>query len=157
MADLKPARIKFYVDADVLGIAKVLMLTRVDVTYPGDPGGPQRDKRFRLPCPVPTPDIDDDEWLPIVAEQGWVVITKDSAIGRTRSLRDLALLHGNRIVAVGSKMKAMRTWDHLVVLLSVWDRIEKLADLPGPWMYRATKNHLSAFDGFPTHRPSKRD
>lgn len=29
----------FYVDADILGLGKVLAGIRPDVTYPGDPGG----------------------------------------------------------------------------------------------------------------------
>ena len=35
----KPAVVRFYFDADVLGLAKVLVQVRADVTYPGDPGG----------------------------------------------------------------------------------------------------------------------
>jgi hypothetical protein len=35
----KPAIVRFYVDADVLGLAKILVQVRSDVTYPGDPGG----------------------------------------------------------------------------------------------------------------------
>jgi hypothetical protein len=35
----KPADVRFYCDADVLGLAKILAGLRPDVTYPGDPGG----------------------------------------------------------------------------------------------------------------------
>jgi hypothetical protein len=35
----KPAVVRFYFDADVLGLAKVLVQVRAEVTYPGDPGG----------------------------------------------------------------------------------------------------------------------
>jgi hypothetical protein len=31
--------VRFYFDADVLGLAKVMVQLRSDVTYPGDPGG----------------------------------------------------------------------------------------------------------------------
>jgi hypothetical protein len=34
----KPADVRFYFDADVLGVAKVLAQLRPDITYPGDPG-----------------------------------------------------------------------------------------------------------------------
>jgi hypothetical protein len=34
----KPATVRFYFDADVLGLAKTVAL-RSDVTYPGDTGG----------------------------------------------------------------------------------------------------------------------
>jgi hypothetical protein len=35
---VKPAAVRFYVDADVLGLAEILAKLRYDVTYPGDPG-----------------------------------------------------------------------------------------------------------------------
>jgi hypothetical protein len=35
----KPAAVRFYLDADILGLAKVLVTLRPDMTYPGDPGG----------------------------------------------------------------------------------------------------------------------
>ena len=35
----RPATVRFYIDADILGLAKVLVQVRADVTYPGDPGG----------------------------------------------------------------------------------------------------------------------
>jgi len=35
----KPAVVRFHVDADVLGPAKILVQVRSDVTHPGDPGG----------------------------------------------------------------------------------------------------------------------
>ena len=38
MSRVKPAQVDFYVDADVLGLARVLARLRSDVTYPGDPG-----------------------------------------------------------------------------------------------------------------------
>jgi hypothetical protein len=34
----KPAAVHYYIDADVLGLAKILVQVRPDVTYPGDPG-----------------------------------------------------------------------------------------------------------------------
>jgi hypothetical protein len=51
----KPATIRFYVDADVLGLAKILVQIRPDVTYPGDPGGIVKGHRLRPPCPITDP------------------------------------------------------------------------------------------------------
>jgi hypothetical protein len=36
---IKPAEVRYYIDADILGLARVLAALRPDVTYPGDPGG----------------------------------------------------------------------------------------------------------------------
>jgi hypothetical protein len=45
---VKPAEIRFYLDADILGLAHVLVGLRPDVTYSGDPGGVMH-KRLRPP------------------------------------------------------------------------------------------------------------
>ena len=55
----KPADVRFYIDADVPGLAKMLVQVRPDVTYPGDPGGVLH-KRYR-PCPVQSTDVDDEK------------------------------------------------------------------------------------------------
>ncbi len=52
----KPATVRFYVDADVLGLAKVLVQVRPDVTYPGDPGGVVHGRQ-RPPCPISSPSV----------------------------------------------------------------------------------------------------
>jgi hypothetical protein len=41
----KPATVRFYFDADVLGLAKTVVTLRSDVTYPGDPGVVHRRER----------------------------------------------------------------------------------------------------------------
>ena len=35
---LRAAQVRLYVDADILGLGKILGALRNDVTYPGDPG-----------------------------------------------------------------------------------------------------------------------
>jgi hypothetical protein len=42
--------VRFYVDADVLGLGKLLAGLRNDPTHPGDPGAVIH-KRQRPPCP----------------------------------------------------------------------------------------------------------
>src|SRR5437763_2258197 len=51
-----------------LGLAKVMARLRWDVTYPGDPGGTVK-RHARPPCPIATTDVDDDQWIPVVAAQ----------------------------------------------------------------------------------------
>jgi hypothetical protein len=36
VSQARPATVRFYFDADVLGVAKVVAALRSDVTYPGD-------------------------------------------------------------------------------------------------------------------------
>ena len=71
--------IRFYIDADLLGVAKILAGVRSDVTYPGDPGGRGPDGFERPPCPVQAGDKDVD-WIPQVAQAGWIIISRDRHI-----------------------------------------------------------------------------
>jgi hypothetical protein len=75
----KPATIRVYFDADVLGLAKLLAKERADFTYPGDPGGRIK-KRQRPPCPITSPATIDPVWIPTVAARGWLIVTRDRAI-----------------------------------------------------------------------------
>ena len=62
-----PAR--FFVDENDLALGKALDAEHGDVVYPGHPDLPE----------VPRGALD-DEWLPVVAEKGLVVITRDKKI-----------------------------------------------------------------------------
>ena len=81
----KPARVLYYIDADVLGLAKILAEIRGDVTYPGDPGGPVKGGRVRAACTVKNPATLDEVWIPETAHQGWLIITRDKAIQDNRA------------------------------------------------------------------------
>jgi hypothetical protein len=76
---MRPAVVRFYLDADILGLAKLLVTVRPDVTYPGDPGGVVH-KRLRPPCPITRVDTRDRVWIPECARQGWLIVTRDSRI-----------------------------------------------------------------------------
>lgn len=94
-----PAQVRFYVDADLLGLAKILVQVRNDVTFPGDQGGVLH-KRQRPACPIDAPDVKDPVWIPRVAAEGWVIITRDSAIqGHSREV-GAVYEHGARMVAL---------------------------------------------------------
>jgi hypothetical protein len=60
----KSAIVRYYVDADVLGLAKILVQIRSDVTYPADPGGPVKGGRVRAPCTINDTGTEDTLWIP---------------------------------------------------------------------------------------------
>lgn len=68
-----------YIDADILGLAKVLAALRSDVTYPGDLGTTIH-RRARPACPISNPGTDDDAWIPEVTAYGWLIVTRDKNI-----------------------------------------------------------------------------
>ncbi len=81
---LRAAQVRIYVDADILGLGKILASLRNDVTYPGDPGADIH-KRHRPYCPITSPDVLDADWIPEVAARGWLIVTRDSMIIQNRN------------------------------------------------------------------------
>ncbi len=140
----KPATVRFYVDADVLGLAKVLVQVRADITYPGDPGGVVH-KRQRPPCPISSPSVLDPVWIPRVAAQDWLIITRDANIADNRAEIAAVRDSGARMVALAGS-EAIGTWAQLEVVMTQWRAIEVLLNQPGPFIYSATRTRLRPVD-----------
>jgi hypothetical protein len=137
---VKQADVRLYLDADVLGLAKVLVQLRSNVTYPGDPGGVLR-KRERSACPITTTDIADEVWIAETSRRAWLIITRDSAIQQNRAEVAAVRDSGARMVAL-SGPEAGTTWAQLEVVMCQWRRIEGLLAEPGPFIYAATRTTL---------------
>jgi len=141
---VKPAQVRFYVDADILGLGKVLAGLRTDVTHPGDPGLVLH-RRHRAACPVTSPRAEDPEWIPVVAAAGWLVITRDRHILEHRREIEAVVEHRACLVAL-SAPDATTTWTQLETVMCQWRGIDELAALPGPFIYRATRTSLQKLD-----------
>jgi hypothetical protein len=59
----KPVHVRFYFDADVVGLAHVIARLRADATYPGDPGAVVN-KHQRPSCLIASPAVLDHLWIP---------------------------------------------------------------------------------------------
>jgi PIN like domain len=145
---VKPAVVRFYIDQDILGL-KFLASLRPDITYPGDPGETIH-KRARPPCPI-KPGTLDIHWLPVVAEQGWLIITRDSHIRQHRAEINAVMDHGAKMVARASE-DATNKWAQLEVVMLQWRGIEKLVDLAGPFVYTASRTSLKRITPEPRRR-----
>ncbi|WP_462188618.1 MULTISPECIES: PIN-like domain-containing protein [unclassified Frankia] len=141
MTRLRPAIVRFYIDADLLGLGKLLGRLRPDVTYPGDPGI-TRFKRERPACPITDVATLDDVWIPTAAKHGWLAITRDSAIQGRRSEINAVRENGARLVSLAGK-EAKGTWDQLEIVMCQWRAIEALLGKPGPFIYTATRTSLT--------------
>lgn len=136
----RPADVRFYVDADVLGLAKLLVRLRSDVTYPGDPGGEFR-HRQRPPCPITSTAVKDTVWIPETSRRGWLVITRDSSIQDHRAEIAAVRDSGARMIALAGS-EAVDTWHQLEVLMLQWRSMERCLSDPGPFIYSATRAAL---------------
>ena len=140
--NLRAAQVRIYVDADMLGLGKILAGLRNDVTYPGDPGALIH-KRQRPPCPITTPDVLDTDWIPRIAAQGWLIITRDSMIIQNRS--EIAAVRESKAKMVALNQRDAQTkWGQLEVFMTQWRRIETLAAEPGPFIRRVSRTTVTA-------------
>ncbi|GAA4678412.1 hypothetical protein [Phytohabitans rumicis] len=144
MSRVKPAEVRIYVDADILGVGHVLAGLRSDITYPGDTGAVIH-KRRRPSCSVTTPATPDPIWIPEATRQGWLIITRDRHIQDHRQEIAAVRQHGARMVAL-SGVEARSTFDQLEVLMCQWRSIEQLLLKPGPFIYTATRTTLRPVD-----------
>jgi len=55
---------RWYIDADTLGLAHVLIRARHDVTFPGDHGMRHTSRWTLPPCPVQQTSAHGTEWIP---------------------------------------------------------------------------------------------
>ncbi len=121
MTEPRLATVRFYFDADVLGVAKVVAALRYDVTYPGDPGATIH-RRIRPACPVTTPAVKDKARIPEVAQRGWLIITRDRHIqdhpAEIAAVRD----HSAKMVAL-SAADAGSVWNQLEVIMARRSRL----------------------------------
>ena len=135
----RPADVRYYFDADVLGLAKVVAGLRADATYPGDKGAVVH-KRQRPPCPIVDPQTPDPEWIPEIANRGWLIITRDRHIRDHPAEIDAVRTHRAKMVALAGE-DARGTWQQLEVLMRQWRKIVELTDA-GPFIYNATRTSL---------------
>ena len=134
---LRAAQVRFYVDADILGLGKILGALRNDVTYPGDPGAVLH-KRHWAPCPIASPDVLDTDWIPDVAGRGWLIVTRDSMILQNRN--EIAAIRENNAKMVALNQRDAQTkWGQLEVFMTQWRHIEALTGERGPFIWRVSR------------------
>lgn len=140
---MRLAEVRFYFDEDILGLAHVVAGLRADCTFPGDLGGVVR-KRRRPPSPIAR-GTKDPVWLPAVAQQGWLIVSRDLNIRENPAERRAVRENGAKMVAL-SGADAGSTWSQLEVLMMRWRRIEALLDEAGPFIYVASRTRFAAVD-----------
>jgi hypothetical protein len=140
MTRIKPAEVRFYLDANLLGLAAILTRVRVDVTFPGDAGGVLY-KRERPSCPIKSTAVLDRDWIPEVATRGWLILTRDRRI-RDHKLELAAVQqYGARLVAFTGD-ETSTVWGQLEAVMCRWRDIERCLDEQPPFIYAASRSRL---------------
>jgi predicted nuclease of predicted toxin-antitoxin system len=71
------------------------------------------------------PDSPDIEWLPIVSERGWIVLTKDENIGRNElEIQAMALANAKVFALVSGNIKRE---DMINIFVNAMEKIDKFA------------------------------
>jgi len=138
----RTAQVRFYVDADIRGLGLILAGLRNDLTYPADPGALIH-KRQRLPCPIASTDVLDEDWIPVVAARGWLIITRDSKITENRNEINAVRENGAKMVALNQR-DAGTKWGQLEAFMTQWRDIERLTTEPGPFIWRASRTAMTS-------------
>lgn len=143
---MKQAEVRFYFDADILGLGKLISGLRPDCTFPGDPGAViHKRQRQRQRCSVTSPATAGTDWIPRVTAEGLLIVTRDAKIQRRVAEVQAVVEHGATMVALTSK-DATTLWKQLEVFMTQWRNIEQLHGLPGPFIYRASRTALTKLE-----------
>jgi hypothetical protein len=148
----RKAEVRFYFDADILGVAHVICGLRNDATYPGDSGALIH-KRKRERCPI-APGTPDDVWVPQVTKLNWLIISRDHNIRENPLERRVVRESGARMIALSGEHAGSK-WVQLELIMKHWRRIELLAIQPGPFIYLATYSRMKALDLSDTPGPRR--
>jgi hypothetical protein len=108
-------RLRFVVDENLLRFGKALTGIRDDLTCFGQP--PVADL---LPQGILDPD-----WIPIVGDRGWVMITTDRRLRTRPAEAALAIEHGLKIVHLHGAAGHGTAWAQTVRFMSRWTAIER--------------------------------
>jgi PIN like domain len=136
---------RWYIDADTLGLAHVLIRARTDVTYPGDTGERHTAKWRLPPCPITDPATDDDVWIPAVTRAGLAILTRDKRIATRTAEINAVIAAGARMFAITSPEK-LHTWDLLSIAVSRWQDFEAALEENCPYIYSVTRTTMSKVD-----------
>jgi hypothetical protein len=75
----------------------------------------------------------DTDWIPIVGDRGWVMITNDRRL-RTRPVEaDLAITHRLKVVHLHGDVGSKPAWDQLIRLTTRWTNVADQQPMEGPW------------------------
>jgi hypothetical protein len=133
--------VKFVVDENLLRMGSGLVAVRRDTA------------RFsRPPVDELLPQgILDTEWIPIVGDRGWVIITSDKRLRTRPGEAELAIAHKLKVVHLHGKVGGESAWEQLTRITARWPGIERHHEkVPqGPWWLSVRSSGLAVMSFAP--------
>ena len=139
-------RARWYIDADTLGVAAVLVRARPDITFPGDTGE-RHTPRWQLPpCAITRTDTPDVEWIPKVTAAGLAIITRDRAM-LSRRHEVAAIVEAGAQMFTIAPTTNLSSWQQLQIVLRHWDAMERIREREaGPFVYLLSRTAITRAD-----------
>ena len=134
MAAVELGDVVYVVDENLLRLGKGILAIRRDTARFGE--DPVADL-------VPE-GIEDPDWIPVIGDNGWILITNDRRL-RTRPVEaPLAVKHRLKVVHLHGKIGHATAWEQLTRLTARWAAIEKHAQSnpQGPWWLSLRPNRV---------------
>jgi hypothetical protein len=111
--------IRFYIDADLIGLGRVLVNVRSDGTNPGDHGGLGVGG---LNWPLAQPKGERDAvWIPLVAKEGGIVITRDRHLQHRPDEHSAILEQDAKVIRLDARHE-LNKWLQLEIVVTQWRR-----------------------------------
>jgi hypothetical protein len=117
--------VKYVVDENLLSLGNGMVAVRRDTA---------RFSRAPLDQLLPR-GITDPEWIPIVGDRGWVIITNDKRLRTRPTEAELAIAHKLKVVHLRGSIGSRPAWDQLVRVATRWTSIHSQVESrpEGPW------------------------
>jgi PIN like domain len=128
--------VAFVIDENLIGLGRGLMHLRRDIAMVGQGGVAELLPKGIL----------DSEWIPIVGDRGWVMITNDQRIRTRPSEAPLAIAHRLKVIHLKGNVGMQTAWAQAIRLFSRWEGIDNhLSNNPdGPWWLSVRGDRVQA-------------
>jgi len=119
---------RFFFDASLLGVARIMAQSHDRITYPGHPEWPFDQ------------DEDDETWLQLVGDRGWCAIFRDKRIRYRTTERAALERHRARAVVIATKQN-LTIEGNVALPERFWGDVEQTL-VGAPAMYHLTSAGL---------------
>lgn len=116
-------QVGFVVDENLLRLGRGIAAVRRDTALFGR--APVHDLLY--------PGILDPDWIPVVGDRGWVLITNDKRLRTRPNEASLAITHRLKVVHLHGTIGTRPAWEQLARLASRWEAVERQLCVAGPW------------------------